>query len=97
MTATLERPAPVAPAHELAGTWHLIRLALRRDRVVLPIWIVLLSVVPASTVRLPMSSDLAASTVERRGIAANVTRTIPVLYSPQTASTARMATTAWPS
>jgi ABC-2 type transport system permease protein len=50
MTTTLERPATVAPAHELAGTWHLTRLALRRDRVVLPIWIVLLSVVPASTV-----------------------------------------------
>ncbi|MEV7093246.1 ABC transporter permease [Amycolatopsis sp. NPDC051045] len=50
MTATLERPATVAPAHELAGTWHLTRLALRRDRVLLPIWIVLLSVVPASTV-----------------------------------------------
>src|SRR5206468_10337951 len=40
----------VAPAHELAGTWHLTRLALRRDRVILPIWIVLLSIVPASTV-----------------------------------------------
>ncbi|MFF1610882.1 ABC transporter permease [Amycolatopsis sp. NPDC058278] len=50
MTATLERPAVVAPADELAGTWHLTRLALRRDRVILPIWIVLLSVVPASTV-----------------------------------------------
>ncbi|MGW4061698.1 ABC transporter permease [Amycolatopsis sp. NPDC004747] len=50
MTATLERPAVVAPARELAGTWHLTRLALRRDRVILPIWIVLLSVVPASTV-----------------------------------------------
>ncbi|WP_410638031.1 ABC transporter permease [Amycolatopsis sp. lyj-346] len=50
MTATLERPAVVAPARELAGTWHLTRLALRRDRVILPIWIVLLSIVPASTV-----------------------------------------------
>ncbi|MEV6872523.1 ABC transporter permease [Amycolatopsis sp. NPDC051128] len=50
MTATLERSAEVAPAHELAGTWHLTRLALRRDRVILPIWIVLLSIVPASTV-----------------------------------------------
>ncbi|GAB3138482.1 exporter of polyketide antibiotics [Amycolatopsis stemonae] len=51
MTATLSRAeADVAPAHELAGTWHLTRLALRRDRVVLPIWIVLLSIVPASTV-----------------------------------------------
>jgi ABC-2 type transport system permease protein len=51
MTATLQRPVAVAPAHELAGTWHLTRLALRRDRVTLPIWIVLLSVVPGSTVR----------------------------------------------
>ncbi|WP_410607245.1 ABC transporter permease [Amycolatopsis sp. lyj-109] len=51
MTATLERPAVAAPAHELAGTWHLTRLALRRDRVILPIWIVLLSVVPASSVK----------------------------------------------
>ncbi|MFJ7210766.1 ABC transporter permease [Amycolatopsis sp. NPDC098790] len=51
MTATLSRAeAEVAPAHEFAGTWHLTRLALRRDRVVLPIWIVLLSIVPASTV-----------------------------------------------
>ncbi|WP_372667857.1 ABC transporter permease [Amycolatopsis kentuckyensis] len=51
MTATLSRAeAEAAPAHELAGTWHLTRLALRRDRVVLPIWIVLLSIVPASTV-----------------------------------------------
>ncbi|MEU0532270.1 ABC transporter permease [Amycolatopsis tolypomycina] len=51
MTATLSRAeAVVAPAHELAGTWHLTRLALRRDRVILPIWIVLLSIVPASTV-----------------------------------------------
>ncbi|MEV4051465.1 ABC transporter permease [Amycolatopsis sp. NPDC049688] len=51
MTATLSRAEAVeAPAHELAGTWHLTRLALRRDRVILPIWIVLLSVVPASTV-----------------------------------------------
>ncbi|SFW49854.1 ABC transporter permease [Amycolatopsis australiensis] len=51
MTATLSRAeAEVAPAHELAGTWHLTRLALRRDRVLLPIWIVLLSIVPASTV-----------------------------------------------
>ncbi|HEY3471537.1 MAG TPA: ABC transporter permease [Amycolatopsis sp.] len=52
MTATLSRAeAEVAPAHELAGTLHLTRLALRRDRVVLPIWIVLLSIVPASTVK----------------------------------------------
>ncbi|NBH02039.1 ABC transporter permease, partial [Amycolatopsis sp. SID8362] len=52
MTATLSRAeTEAAPAHEFAGTWHLTRLALRRDRVVLPIWIVLLSIVPASSVK----------------------------------------------
>jgi hypothetical protein len=35
-------------------------------------------------------------TVGRRGIAARVMRIMPVLYSPLIASTARMATTAWP-
>ena len=39
---------------------------------------------------------LAASTVVRRGIAVRVTRIMPVPYSPPIASTARMATTAWP-
>ena len=39
---------------------------------------------------------LAASTVGRRGIAVMVVRIIPVLYSLLIASTARMATTAWP-
>jgi ABC-2 type transport system permease protein len=34
----------------LAGTRTLARLALRRDRIVLPIWIVLLGVLPASTI-----------------------------------------------
>ncbi|GAA4542478.1 ABC transporter permease [Amycolatopsis samaneae] len=52
MTAALDRPAHTAatPANALAGTWQLTRFALRRDRVILPIWIVLLSIVPASTV-----------------------------------------------
>jgi ABC-2 type transport system permease protein len=52
VTATLsgiDKPV-AARAHSLVGTWHLTRLALRRDRVILPIWIVLLSIVPASTV-----------------------------------------------
>ncbi|TNC28480.1 ABC transporter permease [Amycolatopsis alkalitolerans] len=31
------------------GTWHLVRLALRRDRIVVPIWIVLIGVVPAAS------------------------------------------------
>lgn len=32
-----------------AGTWQLVRLALRRDRIVVPIWVVLLGVIPAAT------------------------------------------------
>ncbi|MTD58452.1 ABC transporter permease [Amycolatopsis pithecellobii] len=31
-----------------AGTWQLTRLALRRDRVVVPIWVVLIGIVPAA-------------------------------------------------
>ncbi|MEC3978848.1 ABC transporter permease [Amycolatopsis sp. H20-H5] len=51
MTETLHRPAHAAavePAHGLAGTWQLTKLALRRDRIILPIWILMLSVAPAS-------------------------------------------------
>ena len=47
MTATVtpRRPAPPQPqghSTELTGTWRLLRLALRRDRIVLPVWIVVL-------------------------------------------------------
>ncbi|MER6876384.1 hypothetical protein ABT279_40170 [Amycolatopsis sp. NPDC000673] len=34
----------------LNGTGPLIRLALRRDRIILPIWIVLLSLIPVATI-----------------------------------------------
>jgi ABC-2 type transport system permease protein len=42
-TAVRDAPAPAA-RHEgpLTGTWRLIRLAARRDRVVLPVWILVL-------------------------------------------------------
>lgn len=33
----------------LAGTRHLVRLALRRDRVALPIWVLVIGLLPAST------------------------------------------------
>ncbi len=42
------------------------------------------------------TAALAASTVTRPGIAASVVRIMPVLYSVLTASTATMATAAWP-
>lgn len=54
MSAVLDRPHQ--PAHQapqrgssLSGTLYLLRLYLRRDRVVLPLWVLLLSV-PLSTV-----------------------------------------------
>ena len=32
----------------LTGTRHLLRLALRRDRIVVPIWVVLIGIIPAA-------------------------------------------------
>ncbi|GBE64324.1 tetronasin ABC transporter integral membrane protein [Mycobacterium sp. MFM001] len=51
MTATLERPAHQAPQRGSAftGTLGMLRLYLRRDRVVLPLWVLLLSL-PLATV-----------------------------------------------
>jgi ABC-2 type transport system permease protein len=83
MTATLSRAeAEVAPAHELAGTWHLTRLALRRDRVVLPIWIVLLSVVPASTVK--TFTQFYPTVADRQALqaGANTNPSYALLYGP---------------
>ena len=51
---------------------------------------------PAASVTAVTTAALAASTVVRRGIAARVVLIMPVPYSPLTASTATMATTAWP-
>ena len=62
---------------------------------------------PASTEPSTPTSDAArvspatmiafdSSTTKRRGIAVSVTRTIPLLYSPPTASTASTATSTWP-
>ena len=42
------RPEPVRPASGLTGTLGLLRLYVRRDRVVLPLWVLLLSVPLAS-------------------------------------------------
>jgi ABC-2 type transport system permease protein len=53
MTATLDRPVrdvAAGPSHSFAGTWHLIRLALRRDRATLPIWVYVIGLIPAATV-----------------------------------------------
>lgn len=49
-TALAQRPVPHARSSsgEFTGTGRLLRLYLRRDRIVLPLWVLLLSVSPAS-------------------------------------------------
>jgi ABC-2 type transport system permease protein len=51
MTTTLDRPTHEAPARGSAftGTLGMLRLYLRRDRIILPLWVLLLSL-PLSTV-----------------------------------------------
>ena len=66
----------------MTGTWALIRLALRRDRLTLPIWIVVLGVLPAS-----MASSYETyypTAVERAGLTASIGRnpSVAVLYGP---------------
>jgi hypothetical protein len=53
----------------LAGTWGLARLVLRRDRIVLPIWIVLLVGIPVSYVQ--SFNDLFPTAESRRQYASN--------------------------
>ncbi|MBK1784977.1 ABC transporter permease [Prauserella cavernicola] len=51
MTATLERPGSAhtrQQAGHLVGTRHLVRLALRRDRIVLPVWIVVIGMLASA-------------------------------------------------
>lgn len=74
MTTTLERPAPAAPAapaarggSTLTGTWSLIRFILRRDRVRLTVWTVLIVVFYAYfTAALGLMSDTPGA-LEARG------------------------------
>ncbi|MGC0421880.1 ABC transporter permease [Embleya sp. AB8] len=51
MTAATLTTAPTGSAHHLTGTRMLIRLALRRDRVLLPVWILVLVTTISSTER----------------------------------------------
>ncbi|MFD9891012.1 ABC transporter permease [Amycolatopsis sp. NPDC059027] len=84
MTATLDRPAhsDAVPAHALAGTWQLTRLALRRDRIVLPIWIVLLSIVPASTVSTYEQFYPTAASRAALSASASTNPSFALLYGP---------------
>jgi ABC-2 type transport system permease protein len=84
MTATLERlEAPVTgPSHPFVGTWHLTRLALRRDRIILPLWIVILSVIPSSSTS--TYETIYPTVAERAGLTASIgaNPSVAVLYGP---------------
>lgn len=66
----------------LVGTRPLVRLALRTDRIVLPVWIVLLGILPGSTA--PAYEQLYPTQASRDMLAAGAQRnsSLNVLYGP---------------
>ena len=76
MTTTLERPqhpAHEAPQHGSAftGTLGMLRLYLRRDRIVLPLWVLLLST-PLGTVYIGGIEKVYPDQAARAGFAATI-------------------------
>lgn len=76
MTTTLYRPH--RPAHEaqqrgsvFSGTWGMLRLYLRRDRIVLPLWVLLLSV-PLATVYIGSIEKVYPDQAARAAFAASI-------------------------
>ncbi len=72
-TATLERPQRPAPAagSNFSGTLSILRLYLRRDRIALPLWVLLLSV-PLATVYVGSIEKVYPSEADRAGFAAAI-------------------------
>ncbi|HVQ85077.1 MAG TPA: ABC transporter permease, partial [Mycobacterium sp.] len=74
-TATLDRPRPARPApragSNFSGTLGMLRLYLRRDRVSLPLWVLLLSV-PLATVYVGSVEKLYTTQADRAGFAASI-------------------------
>ncbi len=72
-TATLERPARPHPrrASNFSGTLPMLRLYLRRDRVSLPLWVLLLSV-PLATVYIGSVEKVYPTQAARAGFAASI-------------------------
>ncbi len=72
-TATLERPAAQAPIHRssFTGTAGMLRLYLRRDRIVLPLWVLLLST-PLATVYIGGIEKVYPTQAARAGFAAMI-------------------------
>ncbi len=75
-TALLGRPGPPAPpaaarAAKFTGTLRLLRLCLRRDRIVAPLWILLLSV-PLATVYVGSVGKVYPTDADRAGMVASI-------------------------
>jgi ABC-2 type transport system permease protein len=66
----------------VTGTWHLVRLALRRDRLLLPVWIAVFAVMAYSSAAATIG--LYPNLTSRRGLAAglNATTATVALYGP---------------
>lgn len=79
----------------MAGTWQLIRLALRRDRFVLPLWIVVLSILPAGAAN--AYEQLYPSEAMRAPLTASIGQNpaISVLFGPAFDLSAPGGFTAW--
>lgn len=78
-----------------AGTWHLTRLALRRDRIVLPIWVILIGIIPAATAGLydQLYPDAASRASLTAGAAGNPS--VALLYGPAFDLSGAGGFTAW--
>ncbi|MCV7090591.1 ABC transporter permease, partial [Mycobacterium interjectum] len=74
-TPTLDRPRPARPApragSNFSGTLSMLRLYLRRDRVSLPLWVLLLSV-PLATVYVGSIEKVYPTRADRAGFAASI-------------------------
>ncbi|HJQ45664.1 MAG TPA: ABC transporter permease [Amycolatopsis sp.] len=79
----------------LVGTRHLVRLALRRDRVILPPWIVVLGVIPAATAGLydQLYPDPASRASLTHAMASNPS--LSLLYGPAFDLSTAGGFTAW--
>jgi len=70
-TATLERPRSHPAASNFSGTLSILRLYLRRDRITLPLWVLLLSV-PLATVYVGSVMKVYPDETARAGFAATI-------------------------
>ncbi|MCU1687359.1 MAG: transporter permease [Amycolatopsis sp.] len=98
MTSTLDRPAPAVtagPSHSFAGTWQLFRLALRRDRITLPISVYVIGLIPAATVS--TYNSIYATAASRASLTAGLgaSPSVRLIYGPAFDLSTAGGYTAW--